>query len=64
MGSHDINHENKVVVVTEVSKIDDSAHSYPEVSDEVGYEGDAVSKSCITENSDCCVAGFTSEVSE
>lgn len=64
MGSHDINHENKAVVVSEVSKMDDPAHSYTEVSDEVGYEGDAVSKSKMTENSDSCVAGFTHEVAK
>lgn len=47
-----MNHEGKVYVVSEVSKINDPAHSYAEVSDEVGYEGDADSKTWITENSD------------
>lgn len=64
IGSHNMNHENKAVVVSEVSKMDDPAHSYTEVSDEVGYEGDTDSKSSMTENSDKCVAGFTHEVAK
>ncbi len=60
MGSHNINHCGKVTVVSRVSKKHDSAHSYTEVFDEVGYDGDTYSKTCITEDTDVSAAELSS----